>query len=210
MAHGLGPRRNGVRRLAGGVCLYRVFRLRGSGARLLNSSSAEIGSIVTLIREVADQTNLLALNASIEAARAGDAGRGFAVVAGEVKDLSSETRNATQAIEDQITRIASETDSMLSSISGVGSILERLDEISTSVAAAMEQQDAATTEVSHNTSSATAGAREVMTTIEDVRTSAQRTKERSQSLLDSAGELSRASAGLRTHSVEFLQALRSS
>lgn len=37
----------------------------------LNDRSGRIGTIVTVITEIASQTNLLALNASIEAARAG-------------------------------------------------------------------------------------------------------------------------------------------
>ncbi len=41
----------------------------------LARAAAEVGAVVTLIRNVAEQTNLLALNATIEAARAGEAGR---------------------------------------------------------------------------------------------------------------------------------------
>ena len=50
------------------------------------------------MQAIAKQTNLLTLNATIEAARAGDASKGFAVVAAEVKQLSDETRKATEQI----------------------------------------------------------------------------------------------------------------
>lgn len=71
----------------------------------LESSIAEIGNVVTVIRSIADQTNLLALNASIEAARAGSHGRGFAVVASEVKLLAENTISATSDIAAKITQI---------------------------------------------------------------------------------------------------------
>lgn len=64
----------------------------------LTTQIENVEEFIGTILSIAGKTNLLALNASIEAARAGEAGKGFAVVADEIRELSAQTKEASNNI----------------------------------------------------------------------------------------------------------------
>ncbi|MBL4786050.1 MAG: hypothetical protein JKY49_11550, partial [Cohaesibacteraceae bacterium] len=127
----------------------------------LGNNSQEIGNVIKSITAIAEQTNLLALNATIEAARAGDQGRGFAVVAAEVKELATQTSNATEEIRSQVQTIQESTTEAVDAIQGIAETMQKVDEYTNSIAAAVDQQGHATNEISRNVADAAVSVREV-------------------------------------------------
>lgn len=135
---------------------------------VLEQTNVEIGNVVTVISGIAGQTNLLALNAAIEAARAGDAGRGFAVVAAEVKELASQTSQATEEISARIEGIQSQTSRSVEAIRALTGIIESVKNVSTTIAAAVEEQSAVTKGIEQQLYAASNSTRDIAIAVDNL------------------------------------------
>ena len=95
----------------------------------LTSKVEEVQNFVGSIINISSQTNLLALNASIEAARAGEAGKGFAVVAEEIRQLSEQTKEASNNITEIINKLNDDTKRANDSIENSVASVEKQNEL---------------------------------------------------------------------------------
>ncbi|WP_428392227.1 methyl-accepting chemotaxis protein [Lichenicoccus sp.] len=172
--------------------------------RALSEAAEKIGHVVGLIAGIAGQTNLLALNATIEAARAGEAGKGFAVVASEVKNLASQTAQATGEIATQIGQIQTATREAVDAIGAISTTIQEVSVISTTIAAAVEQQGAATAEIARNVRDTAGATQEVTVHIGGVSNAANDTGTAASQVLSAAGDLSRHAAMLELEVSSFV------
>ena len=175
----------------------------------LSDAAEKIGTIIQLIQAIASQTNLLALNATIEAARAGDAGKGFAIVASEVKNLATQTAEATKQIAGQIATIQSATGQSVEAITQFGSTVRELADIATAIAAAVEQQGAATGEIARNVEQAANGTSAVTQEIGQVRAVAGETDAGAEAALTAAAALKQQADSMKSNVDDFLHTIRS-
>lgn len=134
-------------------------------AKQLSDKSQEAQKLVSSIEEVCMQTNILAINASIEAARAGAAGKGFAVVAQEIRSLSAKTEqvsvvitgiieeirgiseNATKSMQDSLTQIISQADSLNNAVADLEEIESSTYKFSLENAEASKQNELLVNEI---------------------------------------------------------------
>ncbi|AMG28981.1 methyl-accepting chemotaxis protein [Grimontia hollisae] len=113
----------------------------------LVTESAQVSSVLDVIKAIAEQTNLLALNAAIEAARAGEQGRGFAVVADEVRSLAQRTQDSTKEIEEIILSLQQKTNLMGDAIEKSAGLMASSNEDIQAIGEVFEQIKGSTSQI---------------------------------------------------------------
>lgn len=157
----------------------------------LQGALVSVGDVSQSIDQIARQTNLLALNATIEAARAGEAGRGFAVVAGEVKQLASETSNATQQIQETLTQLNREADALIGLGEGALTGVSAVQESTSALDEVVQELSEAIGEIGSSASVVETGIVDIETATQDFAsnvTTMQETVTSNSAILDSAHE----------------------
>lgn len=155
----------------------------------LQEAADQIGGVITLINDIAGETNMLALNATIEAARAGESGKSFAVVAGEVKNLATQTAEATGEIGEQVEDVKLSVLQTVSKIGEIEGVIKQMNDVLQTVTESMHTQNQASTMIADNSQSAVTSSQRVQNTSGSVFTSAQKTQEFSEKLRVSSEEL---------------------
>ena len=162
----------------------------------LGEQAKSIGTVMTVINDIADQTNLLALNAAIEAARAGEAGRGFAVVADEVRKLAEKTMEATKVVANAINGIQTGANDSIEAVSRTGKNLETTTALVAQSGEALQEIVAESCAIADQIRSiATASeeqaatSEEITRSLDEINTSAAETAEAMQASAEATGDL---------------------
>ncbi len=155
----------------------------------IDQSSAQIGSIIQTIEDIAFQTNILALNASVEAGRAGAAGKGFSVVADEVRSLASKSSQAAKNTSVLIRSSMHDIKSGTSSTSQAISAMKVINDCIESIKSLMDEIAVASVQQSEMISSVEGGIKDISKVVQANTTAAVESSEVSKELSNQANTL---------------------
>ena len=160
-----------------------------AATRNIDQSSAQIGTIIKTIEDIAFQTNILALNAAVEAARAGSAGKGFSVVADEVRNLAAKSASAAQNTNELISRSIQSAKSGTESTDLAVSSMQDIDSCIQSIKTLMDEIAAASVQQSEMISLVETGIKEISAVVQDNSTAAEKSAAVSKELSQQARTL---------------------
>lgn len=136
---------------------FQVSNIVQSGNQL-NLELEEVDRIIASVAGVTQQSHTLSINASIEAVKAGKKGRGFAVVANRIRDLSQQSREATEhvrvtltGIQQAITSMMATTEQGLASVRRGVASMEQTGEVIRRLGDSINNSTSAAQSIAHNT-----------------------------------------------------------
>ena len=157
----------------------------------INQSSAQIGTIIKTIEDIAFQTNILALNAAVEAARAGSAGKGFSIVADEVRSLAGKSAVAAQNTNNLISHSIQSAQTGTESTDLAVSAMRDINECIQSIKTLMDEIAAASLQQSEMISMVESGIKEISSVVQDNSAAAEKSATVSKELSQQARALNR-------------------
>lgn len=176
----------------------------------LVAASQKITEVIQLINDIAAQTNLLALNATIEAARAGEAGKGFAIVASEVKNLATQTAQATNDISIQIENVQDASQEAATAIGHIGDTITKMTSITDKLSDAVQHQRSVTEQMELNINHATSASSKISQDMHSIAEIGEATGHSALTMSDSAQLLFTEAKTLRHNLDRFLTDLSKS
>ena len=166
---------------------------RGGSLRL---GSDQVGGVADSISSIAERTHILALNAAIEAAAAGEYGRRFGVVAGQVRDLSEDTRRATEQVKATLFGLRDAIAAVEASGAEASELASRVDDQAQRASTAIANMVAIVETIARATVSQHGASSELVRTMREIVEVARESAASSQLAADGAARLNRTAVDL--------------